>query len=155
MRVVGIDPGKTGGLALVVRGKVEAMEVMPQEFTIMPILDAWKPDIVYLEKAQAMPGNGGVSMFNYAQSYGEIIGILKARKIPFVLVRPATWTKLMHKDVSGATPKEKSRKVALSRYPHMNFLATSRSKKPHEGLIDASIIADYGSIQEYNNGKHS
>jgi len=154
MKVLGIDPGKTGGLALADGGKMVKMEVMPEDsFFLINLLVDWSPDIVYLEKAQAMPGNGGVSMFTYAQGYGEIIGILKSLKIPYVLVRPTAWTKILHKGQSGKDAKVKSRSAALSLFPYMNFLATARSRKPHEGLVDAALIAEYGSREEYNKGR--
>ena len=147
LRVVGIDPGKTGALALATHIEVEQMEVMP-EFpkSILEILKSWKPDHVFLEKAQAMPKNGAVSMFKYGVSYGEIRGLLIAMAIPFTLVPPRTWAKVMHKGADGkdTTAKEKSKEIAHRIFPHLNFLATERSKKPHDGLIDAALIAEYG-----------
>jgi hypothetical protein len=154
MKIVGIDPGKTGGLALIENRQISQLEVMPEDsYFLIPLLERWAPHIIYLEKAQSMPGNAGARMFNYGQYYGEIIGILKCLKIPFVLVRPQTWTKIMHKNQRGDDPKIKSRNAALTLFPNMNFLISERCRKPHEGLVDAALIAEYGAIEEYNKGK--
>jgi len=151
-RVMGIDPGAKGALALMTNRKIERMEVMPEDIhlTIDLIVD-WQPSIIYLEKAQAMPGQGVSSMFKYGRHYGEIVGAISTLKIPLVEVSPRTWTKLMHAGTDSKLPaKGRSLKAALSLYPYMNFLATKRSRVPHDGLIDASLITGYGYKKEYN-----
>jgi hypothetical protein len=44
---------------------------------------------------------------------------------------------------SGET-KPRALEVASRTWPEEDWLATPRSSKPHEGLIDAALIAEYG-----------
>lgn len=154
---IGIDPGKTGGLALIEDETV--MSVMPMPETARELartLADWRDEardnsillMTYVEKAQAMPKNGSVSMFNYGQHMGEIIGILTTLEMSFILVPPATWSKKMHAGVTASPDTKKRSRIAVERlYPDLKLLATERSKKPHEGMVDAVLIAAYGSKQ--------
>ena len=49
--------------------------------------------VAYLEKVNAMPGQGVSSMFNFGMGYGAIQGVLAANGIPFHLVTPQKWKK--------------------------------------------------------------
>lgn len=154
MRVVGIDPGKTGALVLMDGTSILEMQVMPKDSLIVrDMLLDWDPNVVYIEKAQSSAKGGVTSMFNYGRDFGEIVGILKALKISHVQVPPVVWCKVMHQGASRkGTAKDRSLQVALRLFPEQNFLATKRSYVPHDGLIDGSLIAYYGRQQEYAKG---
>ncbi len=145
MRVLGIDTGIKGGLAVATESKLFAMEVMPKHnFQLVDIIQDWGITHVYLERAQAMPKNGVVAMFNYGTGFGLIQGIVIALKLPLRLVPPKEWTRDLHRGTKGGDPKSRSLESALRLFPDMNFIATPRSKKPHEGLIDAALICEFG-----------
>lgn len=92
-----------------------------------------------------MPKQGVTSMFSYGTGYGILQGVVGAFGFPFTLVPPRVWTKVMHAGVStDISAKEKSLVAALRLFPDQNFLATPRSTKPHQGLIDACLINEYG-----------
>jgi hypothetical protein len=153
--IVGIDPGKTGGIVTITRQKCSVIDLMvmpehPQELIgYLEELVAASPAggiHVFIEKAQAMPKNGAVSMFNYGVGYGQLQGILLALKLPHTLVPPKTWTKVMHAGASGTEPKKKSLEVAHRLFPGQNLRdpGSMRAQKPHEGIVDALLIAEYG-----------
>lgn len=154
MIIIGIDPGKSGGIAWYSPLHGMLCEVMPTtpDGIHAPALHSLLKQIakdsdahVFLEKSQAMPKNGAVSMFNYGVGYGIIQGLISAMNLPMTLVPPRIWTKIMHAGAdSDNDAKDKSLVIALRLFPDQTFLATDKSKKPHEGLIDAVLICEYG-----------
>lgn len=161
MRVLGIDVGLRGGLSLADTQRVILAEELPEmplhTEDLVEIIKNWDVTHVYLEKAQSMPRQGVSSVFTYATGYGAIIGVVKTLKLPLRLVQPREWTREMHKGTTYVEPpkvdgkksktnpaKERSKEAALNLFPHMNFLVSPRSKKLHDGLIDSSLIAEFG-----------
>lgn len=150
MRVVGIDPGIQGALVLLEWGTPRELVVMP---TIQSLIDGasladllalWKPDVVGLERAQAMPDQGVVSMFNYGVGYGTILGILQGMGIKHRTVRPQEWQKWAFSQlrVKREDPKGAALLVAKALYPGAE-LVPKRCRVPHKGLVDALLIAGY------------
>jgi len=103
---------------------LEGYEVQPSDCT------------VYIERVHAMPGNGSVAMFNFGMSYGVVIGVCGALKMPVVFVQPNAWKK-----AAGliGKPKDASRSLAQQFYPELDL-----SLKKHVGRADALIIARMG-----------
>lgn len=102
---------------------------------------------VFLEKAQCMPGNGLVSMFNYGVHFGHLEGFLIALEIPYTLVSPHVWAKEMHEGASHADrPKDKSRQIVKRLFPTLDITNPDnpRARTAHEGIMDALLIAEYG-----------
>lgn len=153
MVIVGIDPGKKGGIAVLVDAVLVAIRVMPD--TCEAFADMIEDlcgmhdviDHVFLEKSQAMPKNGVCAMFNYGVHFGELRGVLVAKQLKHTLVPPNTWTREMHKGTpSTETAKRRSYLAVRRLFPLVDLLATERSKKPHDGIIDALLIAEYGRL---------
>ena len=144
MKVIGIDPGQKGAL-VILDGDIITLHQMPEDATgILAILSEHTTDShVFLEKAQAMPGQGNVSMFNYGVGFGTILGILTALKLPHTLVHPKTWCKVMHQGTKADEAKKRSLEAARRLYPHVEFIRP-RCRNPDEGYIDAILIAGYG-----------
>jgi crossover junction endodeoxyribonuclease RuvC len=111
------------------------------------MLATWRyHSIAVVEWAQAMPGNGSVSMFNYGVTFGGVIAILAALRIRVELVRPQAWKKLI---IPGAYGKEKfEQKAAAVAYCRRAFPDTSLTppgcRVPNDGMADALCIAEYG-----------
>lgn len=101
--------------------------------------------MVVLEKAQAFPGQGVVSMFSIGRGFGIMEGILASRKWPYTIVSPKTWQKRMFEGVAHADTKQASALVAQRLFPDTRFVATERSKKLHDGITDATMMAVYAS----------
>lgn len=150
--ILGVDPGRKGGLAFVRAGEVYA-RVMPAELNILAgILRDYTPGIAFVEAVHAMPGQGVVSCFTFGQGFGEILGVLAALRIRTVLVQPKAWKK----ETIGATPagldrkaarawgKAEAIKYAHAHWPVLSLRETPRCTTDHDGMADALCIAAYG-----------
>ena len=153
MRIIGIDPGLSGGIAILDNSKVVKLFDMP----IMPdgkknkrqlnsallvklIKDNIKnleDTVMVVEQVNAMPGQGVTSMFNFGQTFGAIKGICAALGIPIFLVRPAKWKK--HFELINSS-KDSSRTKAIEMYPS---ISEQLSKKKDVNKSDAILIARY------------
>lgn len=146
---IGIDPGQSGGIAIVKGNLLAAVYVMPvagkeiDTIRINEILKNWLEDnpIAVIEKVHSMPQQGVASSFKFGFNTGILHGIIRTHGIPLHLVTPQAWKK---KILSG-TAKDKDAAIDFCRrvYPQVNLLATPRSKKPHDGMADALCIARY------------
>ncbi len=148
--VMGIDPGLKGAVAVINLSTGEATfwllsAIIENRTThFEDIISAYGVQHVYIEKAQARPGQGVSSMFNYGTGYGRIIGWVEILGIKFTLVPPQTWTKELHKGTKEGTAKQRSKEAALQLFPGTDFRASQRCVTLHDGLIDALLIAEYG-----------
>jgi hypothetical protein len=75
--------------------------------------------------------------------YGVIRGILEAYNIRHVRIAPRTWQAEMLGKVPKGETKAHARAKAREIWPDEDWLATPRSKKAHEGFIDAALIAEF------------
>ena len=152
MIYIGIDPGKNGGIAFIDTFQQSYDVYVFSEETLLKKLyrfSKYKTDSIkcVLEKVNAMPGQGVVSMFNFGQNYGFIQGVLKAYGIPYELVTPQKWKK----EFSCTSDKNTSIEVCKRLFPNVNLKATERCKKDHDGIAEALLIAEYG--RRHYNGK--
>jgi hypothetical protein len=93
---------------------------------------------VFLEAAQAMPGQGTRSMFTTGYGFGIWVGIVSAFQLPSTRVRPSVWKRAM-----GLGPdKEAVRLRAQQLFPGADL----RRKKDH-GHAEALLLAAYGYTQ--------
>lgn len=138
---VGIDPGKSGALAIIHEdGQVETYTFNPSVYSsILRSLSEYRNAVCCVEKVSAMPGQGVVSMFNFGHNFGLIEGMLQAYSIPYQLVPPQTWKK----EFSLTSDKAKSIEVCQKLFPNANLMATSRSRKPSDGIAEALLMAEY------------
>lgn len=105
------------------------------------------PDaVVILEKAHPMPKLGTVQAFNFGKGYGMMLGLLAALKMRHHIVHARTWQIVLFRDQPSGDTKKASRIIAQRLFPGENFTATERSKKTHDGLTDATLIAYFGQM---------
>lgn len=141
MRIMGIDPGKSGGIAVL---SDEWQLVMPMPETEADIKEVIKQELdsakekeqflrCYLEAVHAMPGQGVVSMFKFGMNYGIIRGILSALGISFETVSPAKWQRALGCLSKG--DKNVTKRKAQELFPLL--------KITHK-TADALLIAEYG-----------
>ena len=153
MRIIGIDPGLSGGIAILDNSKVIELFDMP----VMPdgkknkrqlnsahlaklIKDNIKnleDTVMVVEQVNAMPGQGVTSMFNFGQTFGAIKGICAALGLPIFFVRPAKWKK--HFELINSS-KDSSRTKAIEMYPS---ISEKLSKKKDVNKSDAILIGRY------------
>ena len=154
---LGIDPGKQGGLSVLnERGDILYLETMPTEGTDISPHFLWEcigelrrdyPNLkAWIERVNSRPKSSGASMFTFGKGFGYLVMAIIGYKIPFQMVTPGAWTKEMHRGIGKQFPTTKDRSLASARriWPDQSWLASNRSKKPHDGLFEAALIAEYG-----------
>ena len=150
---LGVDPGMSGALAMVSQNHEVENFPMPVVGKILDIprilcfLKNFRPriDHAIIEQVSAMPGQGVSSMFKFGRVYGIMEGLIGGLGIPYTLVTPQAWQKVMHVGVEGKAldPKERSC-VAIGRLGLDAGLPRGpRSGKLHDGVVDAVLIAEY------------
>lgn len=98
MIVIGLDPGKSGGIAWQKLGEsrsaqaVKFPETETDTFALLDTIMAEDADwFAYLEKVGATPQMGVTSAFTFGRGYGFLRGLLVGLSIPFEEVGPAKW----------------------------------------------------------------
>lgn len=140
---IGIDPGKNGGIAVILNEVGKAVITLPySDEQLRHIVSHYSRSnrvTCCLEKVGAMPGQGVVSMFNFGKSYGYIKGVLESFSIPYQEIPPQKWKK----EFGLNSDKAASVEVCKRLFPFVDLLATPRCKKPHDGMAEALLLAEY------------
>lgn len=141
---IGIDPGKNGGIAFIdtesgIRDTVPYSNEALINLCFFESDDKNEHIVCCLEKVGAMPKQGVVSMFNFGQSVGYIKGVLETLGIPYQEITPQRWKK----EFGLTSDKVASVEVCKKLFPDINLLATTKSKKPHDGMAEALLMAEY------------
>ena len=153
MKIIGIDPGLSGAIAVLENNKVLNIFDMPvmsegkknkRQLNSALLVALIKENIenskevsVVVEQVNAMPGQGVTSMFNFGQSFGILKGICSAMQLPIYFVRPAKWKKYFNLINSE---KDASRTRAIEIFP---YFSSNLSKKKDSNKADAILIASY------------
>tara|TARA_B100000029_G_scaffold276077_1_gene270686 strand:+ start:751 stop:1242 length:492 start_codon:yes stop_codon:yes gene_type:complete len=153
MRIIGIDPGLSGAVAILDDLKVFDMFDMPimsegkknkNQLNSAQLVKIIKKHIlsnedtfVIVEQVSAMPGQGVTSMFNFGQTFGAIKGICASLNLPIFYVRPSKWKK--HFELINAS-KDASRTKVIEMYPS---ISERLSRKKDVNKADAILIARY------------
>ena len=154
MRIIGVDPGVSGAIAWLdtqqcpaalrvsdmpvvrVRGKTEISRADLVNFLTLTLTppDTGAPWQAAVEQVSARPGQGVSSMFNFGKSYGTILGVLAALRVPTTLITPQRWRGL----VQVSPGKDGSRARAAELFPAQSDLF---SRRKDDGRADAALIA--------------
>ena len=153
MRIIGIDPGLSGAIAILDEKKVVSIFDMPvmsegkknkrqlNSAQLVSIMKEHKNNneemAVVVEQVNAMPGQGVTSMFNFGQSFGAIKGVCAALNLPIYFVRPSKWKK--HFELINSA-KDASRTKVIEMYPS---LSNQLTRKKDVNKTDAILIARY------------
>ena len=163
MKVIGIDPGLKGAIAVLENKKVLDIFEMPvmaegkknkRQLNSAQLVKLLKNNIskneevlVVVEQVNAMPGQGVTSMFNFGQTFGAIKGVCAALELPIFFVRPSKWKK--HFELINSS-KDASRTKAIEMYP---ALSNELAKKKDVNKSDAILIARFYSEDRLNEDK--
>lgn len=141
MIYIGIDPGKSGAMAVIFEGMERTVLVPFDDREYINILRDLNSQIAKacLEHVTAMPKQGVTSMFNFGQNFGYIKGLLEAFQIPYELVRPQKWKK----EFSITGDKNSSIEVCKRLFPGVSLLRTERCKKDDNNIAEALLMAEY------------
>ena len=153
MKILGIDPGLSGAIAILEKKKVLNLFDMPvmaegkknkKQLNSAQLVNIIKENsvggeeiVVVVEQVNAMPGQGVTSMFNFGQTFGAIKGVCAALKLPIFFVRPSKWKK--HFELINSS-KDSSRTKVIEMYPS---LSNQLSKKKDVNKSDAILIARF------------
>ena len=153
MKIIGIDPGLSGAIAILENNIVLNIFEIPvmsegkknkRQLNSALLVNLLKENInndeevvVVVEQVNAMPGQGVTSMFNFGQTFGAIKGICAALELPIYFVRPSKWKK--HFELINSS-KDASRTKAIEMYPK---LSNQLSKKKDVNKSDAILIARF------------
>lgn len=104
---------------------------------------------VYFEQCPMHADRASI-MRSMAMSSGKIIAILEAKAFKTVRIMSHDW----HPKVLGKFPQGKAKATAFAKaqelWPDENWLPSSAHSTPHDGMIDAALIAEYGRQLESN-----
>lgn len=154
MRIVGVDPGGSGALALltdsgrsldvrdmpvfVVRrgaGKKRTLDALGLE----RILEEWKPfDYCFFERVGTRPNESPSASFNFGHITGGAAALLQTSGAQFRNPTPVQWRINMGLRKLG---KDDSRALASSLWPAQAELF---KRVRDDGRADAALIAEYG-----------
>jgi Holliday junction resolvasome RuvABC endonuclease subunit len=173
MKVAGIDPGLKGGIVVLddeggvvhkytmpiienkttktVKGKKKtSSKGLLDLVQLDKLIQSLAPEIdhLYIEQVASRPMMSAPSVFKFGRVYGATEALLVSHKIRYTMVTPQKWTKELHAGIEKSLePKARSMAAFNRLFPHVNLLATERSTKPHDGLVDALLIAEFGRRQ--------
>jgi|TARA_B100000768_G_C11247989_1_gene362702 crossover junction endodeoxyribonuclease RuvC len=163
MRIIGIDPGLSGAIAILEDDKIKEIFDMPvmaegkknkrqlnNALLVKLIKDNiknYEDTVMVVEQVNAMPGQGVTSMFNFGQTFGAIKGISAALGLPIFFVRPAKWKK--HFELINSS-KDASRTKAIEMFPS---ISEQLSKKKDVNKSDAILIGRYYSETRFKEDK--
>jgi len=147
VRVVGIDPGKTGAMVLMQGGSLTVidLEVATNEVNGKHVYDylggshAFQAiDAVFMELSHANPKNGSKGNYSTGFANGAITTAVRLAGIPLHRIPASTWKRKM-----GLWGKDKnaSRDLATELFP-LNEADFKLVK--HHNRAEAALIARYG-----------
>ena len=87
---------------------------------------------------------GVMALCSMWDSYGVIRGVLESRGINHRRIMPQAWQRVMLPNCAKGDTKPAALAKAKQLWPAETWLATNRSTKPHDGLVDAALIAEFG-----------
>lgn len=172
MIIVGIDPGQQGALAMIDTKKKKEwiidMPLLPEKdidakelFQMFQGIKHSSGLYVVIEKAQSMPGQSSVAMFNYGGGYHTILAVLRILDIPFEEVRSNKWkvefglsglklkkdksVKLTKEEKNAAKKqrKEMAVKIAMQMFPKLKHEFATERGKLLDGRAEALLIAEW------------
>ncbi len=154
---LGIDNGISGGLAMVSQvGVLKHLCTMPiqrtkkgnevnvrlvKQWMIDSLCDHDSVDIIIEEPAGSRFPKMASSMagsFHAIRATIEVIGYRYER------ITPQAWQKFMLGKIPQGQTKIAALTKARSLWPTETWLENLKCKKPHDGLVDAALIAEFG-----------
>lgn len=139
MTYIGIDPGKSGSLALITD---EDIAIYPyDEQVYCGVLQSICMDdcICAIEQVHSMPRQGVKSTFEFGKNFGFLLGMLTAYGIPYQEVKPQVWKK------EFALNKDKADSISTAHhlFPKTSLRKTTRCTTDHDGMAESLLLAEY------------
>jgi crossover junction endodeoxyribonuclease RuvC len=145
MIFVGIDCGKKGSISGLISNELKVIPIATngKDYDIGQIVSDVRSLVtnsevfVVIERGQAFPGQGVVSMFEFGKGYGIILGILSALGIPFQIIHSRVWTKEM---LAGAPGEGKDRAISVAKRLFPQWITKFKYELEY---ADSILLAEY------------
>lgn len=154
---IGIDNGLDGAIVVVENGQIVHATAMPviklgkgrrvDPLAIVAIIGKWGSPTVIIEQA-SKHSPGKLALCSTWRSFGAIETVCELTGVRYDVVHPRTWQKAF-----WATPKmpagqkfdtkAAAQAAANKIWPGREWLKTPRCSTPHDGMIDAALIAEW------------
>lgn len=158
-RVIGIDPGVTGGMAVLINGEAWAapMPVLASgpkgrnEVDVAAVVafavseQDGNPVMVVLEHPQPNPVFGAQN-FTFGEHYGFWRGLFAAYTLRVLTPRPQAWQKAMGITGKGKARKDEAIALCAKLFPSVKLVLPG-CRKAHDGMADALLLAEWGRRQ--------
>lgn len=154
--IVGIDNGISGGLCALSAfdGAVLAYRAMPtieiakksevDVFALLEWLEPYRKDMVVCIEEPLKHAKSSQAMRSMSISFGLIVGACQAKQYSIHRVQVKEWQDvILGKKLAKGMTKVAALVAANKLWPQQRWIATNRSKVPHDGMIDAALIAHY------------
>lgn len=168
MKIIGVDPGKTGYVT-----KYDDT-LKTYSFFQIPVKDdrldslsfyskfcnededcfIYQDEfIIYAEQIHSLFGMSAKSNFSFGGIFYSILAVLDMFG-EVNLIQPKEWQKEMHKGIEKNEDKKvMSLQAAQKLFPDMDFKRTPRCTTPDHNLIDSLLICEYGKRKYYEANK--
>jgi crossover junction endodeoxyribonuclease RuvC len=158
-RIIGIDVGAAGALALITRGGGSLIEVADMPVLrdgpanrasvnaplLADILARWQARAAFVEFVGARPGEGAVGAFAFGRSRGVIEGCCGALGITVAFLTPPSWKRAVGIPPGRDGAKDAARAEAIRRWPDQAALF---ARVKDDGRAEAALIAIAGLKRE-------
>jgi crossover junction endodeoxyribonuclease RuvC len=148
--IIGIDPGKSGGVAavsdrgvlwagirtpLLKHGKRDVVDTSKLTRWVLELAELDKDGgmMFAIEQVSAMPGQGVTSMFNFGRHTGAVEGWAVGWGVPVVWVTPQVWKKSYGLSKDKRASLDRAR-LEFGSDPRWDVLA-------NDGIAEAALIA--------------
>mgnify|MGYP003154239772 CR=1 FL=1 len=153
--IVGVDNGLDGGLCAISDfdgGVIDKIPMPTMQKSKKREVDARKinewlislhtPFTLAVEEPLAH-AKSSQAVRSMALSFGKIVGMAEVKGYDLVRVSVHKWQKEILGNIPKGMSKKFAMKIAESMAPEENWLKNKRCRKPHDGMIDAYLIAKY------------
>lgn len=154
---IGIDPGKNGGIVVLWKDNTLSTSTIPiinddidvqQLVRYFQIFNGIEDECtVVLENVHSIYGTSAKSNFTFGKVNGVLQTLIEVHNLPYIKVSPKKWQKIAFEGIAENEDKKIMALQASRRlFPNFSFISSERARKPHDGLIDAALMAYYGKV---------
>ncbi len=154
MRIIGIDPGCYGAIALLVADQLEEVHDMPRlmvrrgksdkaevdGYSLCRLLSDMKADMAVVEQVGGMTGQSPSAAFNFGRACGAAEYVAKALGLRVEMAAPQTWKRALRLNPG----KDASRALAMRTWPAM---ADMFKRVKDNDRAEAALIAEWGRLR--------
>jgi Holliday junction resolvasome RuvABC endonuclease subunit len=162
---LGIDPGLDGGFTVITDNHISlklAMPTISKKYTknttkrhidkssVLSFLNALPvTTFIAIEEQIPVRYQSVTSVFTTAKNYGILLMAIFASVFqePPIEVPSSLWHAyfgIEPEPKAGKSTKAQAFEIASSIFPNTDFRKSNRARTPHDGMVDAALIAKYG-----------